>query len=209
MIFEVRHKAGANAVCAELWIARRVETKAAALDAAQVDAWRKALPAKISAVLGERAKEVPPGYRLRCFVRALDPDLDVEYAPERGLGRLCGEPYTWDAPAPAGKIRFDDLAVEYRFDGLDPAIAYRVGVVTYDDRQARKVNLVLRRTTDGRETVLLAGKSAPSALRKDPAAILWADVAAGLVDPAGTVISVENAGGPNATVAELWIVEAE
>jgi hypothetical protein len=209
MIFEVRHKAGANAICVEIWVARKSETRAAPpLDQAQVDAWRKALPTRTAAVLGDRAREVPEGFTLRYLVHALDPDLDVEYTPERGVGRLYGSPFTWAAPPPAEKIRFDDLAVEYRFDGLDATKAYRIGLVTYDDQAARRVNLVLRRVSDGRETVVLADHPAPSALHKDAATILWADVAPGLIDPAGTIVSVENAGGPNATMAELWVCEA-
>ncbi len=208
IIFEVRHKAGANAVCGEIWIARRTPTEAPPLDEAQVDAWRKALPARTAAVLDDRAREVPAGFTLRYLIHALDPDLDVEYTPGRGEGRLYGNPFTWDAPPPAEKIRFDDLAVEYRFDGLDATKAYRLGLVTYDDKSARRVNLVLRRVSDNRETVVLADRPAPSALNRDPASILWADVAPGLVDPAGTIVSIENAGGPNATMAELWVCEA-
>jgi len=208
LIVEVRHVAGANAICAEVWLAVGTGEAPAPLDPAAVAAWKAGLADYTRQLLGDRlARELPPGYTLRAYVRALDDTLDVDYAPERGMGRLFGEPYTWGAPPPADRIRFDFEALEYRFDGLDPAASYRLGLLAYDDKDQRKLTIAIRRTSDQREVVLAEKAPVASALRRDPATVQWLDVPAGAVDPAGTIVVIYPAAGPNATMAELWIAE--
>ena len=208
LIVEVRHVAGANAICAEVWLAVGTGEAPAPLDPVVVAAWKAGLGDYTRRLLGERlSRELPPGHALRAYVRALDDTLDVDYAPERGMGRLFGEPYTWGAPPPADKIRFDWEALEYRFDGLDAAATYRLGLMTYDDKDQRKLTIAIRRASDHREVVLAGNVPAPSALRNDPATVQWFGLPAGAVDPAGTIVVIYPAAGPNATMAELWIAE--
>ncbi len=208
LIVEVRHVAGANAICGEVWLAAATGEAPTPPTAAEVAAWKAALPAYTRQVLGDRlAQELPAGYALRAYVRALDDKLDVEYAPERGLGRLYGLPYTWGAPPPADKIRFEWESIEYRFDGLDPQATYRLGLMTYDDKDQRKLDLAIRRVSDGREIPIAKAVPVPSALRQDKPTVQWFDIPAGAIDAAGAVVVIGTAAGPNATMAELWIAE--
>jgi hypothetical protein len=96
--------------------------------------------------------------------------------------------------------------VEYRFNGLDPAAAYRVGIVTYDDKDQRRFDLVLMSSSGRPEFVLAKGAAVPSASRGEPPRVLWFDVPAGTVDPGGAIVALRCAGGANATLAELWLV---
>ena len=98
--------------------------------------------------------------------------------------------------------------MEYRFDGLDPAASYRLGLLTYDlDSAVRRMDVVLRRASDQQQTVIARSVVAPSGLRGEAPAVQWFDVPKGAVDPQGTVVAVCNAAGGNATVAELWIAQ--
>ena len=73
-------------------------------------------------------------------------------------------------PEPARRIRFDCQAVEYRFNGLDAAAGYRIGIVTYDNTDQRKFDLVLIFSSGRADVELAKGVAAPSAARGRAAA---------------------------------------
>ena len=107
-------------------------------------------------------------------------------------------PYAWT----------DEKFIGYRIDQLDPEKSYRIGILPFAaTAEPTAAKLILRRVSDGKEFVLtdrILFKYPPHSPQEYQ--VLWFDVPAEAIDPAGVLLEVRKESGPRVNLSELWLL---
>ena len=111
-----------------------------------------------------------------------------------------GKPYTWDgAEAPCGSVLFDEKAVEFQIDTLDPRKRYALGFSWWDrDANGRVESVIVGGTT------LIAKRALPTKAAATTAVSLPAE---SYRNGKLNITFTNDANVPNAVVSEIWLWE--